>query len=263
MDGLDTRSIGIANLPDLVTPSLMAGAMDSRITLPSETAEEMTRAKLAYFHDRMAKGASAMGAYRDHRVCGVLEYYPIEVAPAPVRGNDLFVINSMEVPDDEDRAEIEKELVASCVKHWSSRKGVVVLSHDEPWDALGFEEVARGQWPDGSDLTLWLMKFWEVEEPRLAPKTWNAPIFRGKVRIDILDSAACPWNLYVGDLVAGVAGEMGKQVLVERTDCDLRETFLPHGVSAGIAVNNAFQPWLRPHRIPTAAEIHDTIEDIL
>jgi hypothetical protein len=263
MESLEIRSVSVANLPDLVAPCMMAGTLGSGMTIPTESAEAMTRSKLAFFHDRIARGAAAKVAYKDGRPAGVLEYYPIEAAPAPVIGNDLFVINCLQVPQRELREEIEKELVAACVKDWSSRKGVVVLGRGKAWDKLGFEEVTEDAWPEGGELILWLMKFWEVEEPRLAPVNREFATFRGKVRVDLFESGFCPWDHYVNSLVTQVAEEFGSAVLLDRVDCNDRKSVLAHGLTAGVALNGDFQAWLRPHPIPTIAQIRDKIEELL
>ena len=263
MESLEIRSITVANLPDLVSPCIMGGTLGSGTTLPAEKAEEMTRQKLAFFHERMRHGAAATAAYRAGRPVGILEYYPIEVAPVPVRGSDLFVINCLQVPHRELREEAEKELVSACVKDWSTRKGVIVLGRSKPWDLLGFEEVARDAWPEGGELVLWLMKFWEVEEPRLVSGERDVHLVRGKVRVDIFESNHCPWEHYVGALVEEVAEEFGSAVLLDRVDCSSRDAVLKYGITAGVALNGEFQRWLRPHPIPTAAQIRDALEDLL
>jgi hypothetical protein len=263
MESVEIKSITVANLPDLVTPCTMAGTLGSGLTVDSEIAEEMTRNKLAFFHERMRQGAAAIAAYRRNRPVGLLEYYPIEVAPVPVIGNDLFVVNCLQVPEREQRDEVEKELVAACVKDWSSRKGVIVLGRGKPWDALGFEEVSRDAWPEGDELVLWLMKFWEVEEPRLSPGDREVHLVRGKVQIDIYESFHCPWDSYVAARVEEAAEGFGASVILDKIDCTSRDQVLKYGVTAGIALNGEFQPWLRPHRIPTTAQIQQRLEDLL
>jgi hypothetical protein len=223
----------------------------------------MTRGKLAYFHDRMRSGAAAMAAYRGNRVMGVLEYYPIEQAPSPVIGEDLWVINCLQVPQDENREEVEKVLAAACVKDWSSRKGVVVISREKRWDVLGFEEVLRDAWPERDELVLWLMKFWEVEEPRLAPVHQDFPTVRGRVRVDIFDSGHCPWDVYIFSLVEEVCEELGKDVLLEKKDLSDRETVLKYGLTSAVALNGDYQPWLRPHAVPTKQDIREKIEELI
>lgn len=263
MEGLEIRSISVANLPDIVSPCMLAGTLGSHVSLPAETADEMTRAKMGFFHERMRAGASAMGAYKGKRIVGLLEYYPIEVAPVPVIGNDLFVINCLQVPEREDRALVEKELVAACVKDWSSRKGVAVLGRQKRWDTLGFEEVTRDAWPEGGEMTLWLMKFWEVEEPKLAPLRCEFPTHRGRVRIDILETGRCPWDTYVGNMVRRAVEHASAPIFVETTDLSLRENVLKYGLTGGIAINGEFQPWLRPHPVPTFQQICARIEEYL
>jgi hypothetical protein len=204
-----------------------------------------------------------VAAYRGKRPVGLLEYYPIEVAPVPVIGNDLFVINCLQVPHREQREEVEKDLVAACVKDWSTRKGVIVLGRGKPWDTLGFEEVTRDAWPEGGELILWLMKFWEVEEPRLASGDREVSLVRGKVRIEIYESNHCPWDYYVNSLVEEVADEFGSAVLLDKVDTSSRDAVLKHGVTAGIALNGEFQRWLRPHPLPTEGMVRDAIEDLL
>lgn len=263
MEGLEVRNVTVANLPDLVTPCMIGGTLGSHLSLSSEQAGEMTRDKLAFFHERMRKGASAMAAYRGHRIVAVLEYYPVELAPFPIVGNDLFVINCLQVPEREGRELVEKELVAACVKDWSTRKGVVVLGREKAWDALGFEEVLKAEWPEGDDLTLWLMKFWEVEEPRLVPVKWDFSVPKGRVKIDVFESGYCPWGRYVFDLVRKVAEEFGSAAVVDTWNCESREKVLECGVRAGVALNGEFRKWLRPHPLPTADTVRRAIEDLL
>jgi hypothetical protein len=204
-----------------------------------------------------------MAAYRGPRVVGLLEYYPIEVAPSPVLGEDLFVINCLQVPHAENREEVEKELVGACVKDWSTRKGVVVLARQKRWDVLGFEEVLRDTWPEQDERVLWLMKFWEVEEPRLAPVQDDFPVMQGRVRVNLYVSGHCPWDFHLVSLVEEVCEEIGPKVLVEKQELEDRASILKHGLNTAIAVNGQYQPWLRPHPIPTRDQIRKTIEDLL
>jgi len=261
MDGLEVKSITVANLPDLVSPCILSGTIGGKTSLPAESAERMTRGKLAFFHDRMRRGAAAMAAYRGPRVVGLLEYYPIEVAPSPVVGEDLFVINCLQVPEVEGREEIEKRLVAACVKDWSTRKGVVVLAREKQWDVLGFEEVLRDAWPERDELVLWLMKFWEVEEPRLTPVHQDFPKLGGRVRVDIFESGHCPWDFHIVSLVEEVCEELGKDVLLERKKLETRADILKYGITSGVVVDGEYMPWLRPHAVPTKKEIREAIED--
>ncbi|MEN8152169.1 MAG: hypothetical protein ABFS86_20295 [Planctomycetota bacterium] len=260
MDTLEIRNITVANLPDLVSPCILAGTLDGKASVSSESADRMTRGKLAFFHERMRQGAAAMAAYRGPRVVGLLEYYPIEVAPTPVEGEDLFVINCLQVPHAENREVVEKELVAACVKDWSTRKGVVVLARQKRWDVLGFEEVLRDKWPEGDERVLWLMKFWEVEEPRLTPFGEDYPNPPGRVRVDVFESGHCPWDFHIVSLVEEVCEDLGPVVLLEKQVLEDRTAVLRHGVSTAVAVNGRYMPWFRPHPIPTRAEIKSTIE---
>jgi len=261
MDGLTVERITVVNLPDLVPPCILAGTLNGKATLPAESAERMTRGKLAFFHERMRHGAAAMVARQGSRVVGLLEYYPIEVAPTPVIGEDLFVINCLQVPKAENRGEIEKELVAACVKDWSSRKGVVALAREKQWDVLGFEEVLRDAWPERDVLVLWLMKFWEVEEPRLSQVYQDFPMVPGRVRVDILESGHCPWDFHIISQVEQVCEELGRDTVLERRELGTRADILKFGVSAAIVVNGDYMPWLRPHPVPTKSQIREAIEE--
>ncbi|MHC4472878.1 MAG: hypothetical protein ACYTDY_13220 [Planctomycetota bacterium] len=263
METLEIRPITVANLPDLVSPCMKGGTIGSGLTLDAQIADGMTRSKLSFFYDRMRQGGAAVAAYRGVRPVGLLEYYPIEVAPSPIVGTDLFVINCLEVPEREQREEVEKELVAACVKDWSTRKGVVVLGRAKSWDTLGFEEVSRDAWPEGGELILWLMKFWEVEEPKLSAVDREVHLVPGRVLVDIYESFRCPWDHYVASLVEEVAEELGPSVILEKLDCTTREQVLRYGITSGIALNGEFQRWLRPHPVPSAAQVKETIEHLL
>ena len=263
MDGLEIQELTVGTLPDLVAPCMIAGTLGSHLTLPTDLADDMSRGKLAYHHERRVAGAAACVARLNGRAVGVLEYYPIEVAPVPVLGRDLFVIHCLQVPGRDHREEIERELVGAAVTRWSSRKGVVVLGREKPWDKLGFEEVSRDEWPEGGELILWQMKFWEVEEPRLTPVRRNFHLFRGKVMVHIFESSSCPWTIYLTRLVEEVAAEIGSGVIVDKIDCNDRKNVLEHGVTGGVALNGKFQRWLRPHPAPTRSTIRAAIEDLL
>jgi hypothetical protein len=263
MEELEVRPITVANLPDLAAPCMLAGTLGTGESLPSEAADEMTRGKLGFFHERMRHGAAAMAAYRGNRVVGLLEYYPIEVAPSPVIGEDLFVVNCLQVPHGEHRDEVERELVGACAKDWSSRKGVVALARRKDWGAMGFEEILKDAWPEDDELVLWLMKFWEVEEPRLARVHRDFNVVKGRVTIEVFESGHCPWDFYVHALVAEVAEEFGRDVLLERRKLRTRDDILKYGVTAAVAVDGEYQPWLRPHPIPNRATIRKAIESRL
>jgi hypothetical protein len=81
--------------------------------------------------------------------------------------------------------------------------------------------------------------------------------------VDVFSSSACPWNIYLEGLVTEVAEEFGNSVMLERVDCEDRESVLRHGIAAGVALNGSFRPWLHPHPVPTAKTIREAIEDLL
>jgi hypothetical protein len=261
--GLEVRPVSVANLPDLAAPCLLSGTLDGKLSIPGDVAGEVTRRKLSYFYDRKALGAGGKVAYRDGRIVGKIEYYPIEAAPVPVHGSDVFAITCLQVPEPEHRDEVEKALVSACMEDWTDRKGVIVLARDKDWSPFGFEPAFSGFWPNGDHLTGWLLKFWEVEEPRFVPVRIERPPQRGTALLQTFESGLCPWANYVTDMVLEVAEAFGSRLIVERIDCNLRENVLQYGLAMGIALDRELQPWLRPHPIPTRREVQKRILDVL
>ena len=50
---------------------------------------------------------------------------------------------------------------------------------------------------------------------------------------------------------------------LEKQELEDRASILKHGLNTAIAVNGQYQPWLRPHPIPTRDQIRKTIKDLL
>jgi hypothetical protein len=261
MQDLDVRPVTPLNLPELATPCLKSGALVGKITIPVERGEALARGKLAFFHERRTSGAGAQIAYSGNRAVGLIEYCPIELAPVPLTGDDLFVILCMTVTTRERAEEIEKALVDAARADWSARSGVIVLGHERDWTHHGFEAIWRDFWPDGRDLTLWMLRLGEAEDPEPVPlgvRGVTPP--GGKVLVQIFDPGCCPWITYVADRVVEVAASLGPRVEVEIVDTGVRENVLRYGLMAGVAINGRIQKWLRPHPIPPEEEIREKIE---
>jgi len=154
---LEVREIKLSNLADCskvcVGSSLPPG-------LDGFASVDIQRAKLAFFRQSKGAGAAARAAYRDGALVGILEWYPVEISPAPVSGQDLFVVNCARVPDKAARSEILAELVRSAEEPWSKRAGVAALGRNRSWEEFGFEVADRQKAPekDAGTLTLYLKK---------------------------------------------------------------------------------------------------------
>ena len=48
--------------------------------------------------------------------------------------------------------------------------------------------------------------------------------------------------------------------ILDRIDCNDRETVLRFGVMSGVALNGEFMPWLRPHPVPSESVVREAIE---
>lgn len=263
MDDLEVRRIDAGNLPKLVNPCLLTGFLQSKVNLEAESAEAAIRGKLAFFHDRRLNGAGARVAVRGDKVVGLIEWYPVEIAPVPLVGEDLHVVNCLQVPERGEREEIEARLVEACVGDWSRRRGVAVLARDKDWGSFGFRPVGEGRWPTGEELTVWLLDLDGAASPTLMPVNLEEDVPPGRAVVHVYETDRCPWSIYLQAMVGEVAEAMSPEVILEVTDMNERKNVLRHGISGGITINGEMQPWYRPHPIPNRRDVRRRIEDYL
>src|SRR5262249_30054615 len=141
-------------------------------------------------------------------------------------------------------------------------RGLAVLAREKEWGGAGFSDVARDAAEViGYERVLWWRPVAGGDAPKIAPVDRRLPKIPGKVRVDVFAADRCRWDGYVVDLVRGVAERMKERVVVYETDCNKRRNVVRTGVSAAIAVNGAFQPWVRPYRLPDEHMVRRAIED--
>jgi len=259
---LDIKTVGTANLPDAARLCLAGRTLSDRPPAFTREVElESTRCKLSYLRTATTKGSKALVAYRDAMLVGYVEAHPIEEALAPVDGAGSHVLTCLRVPEPAERAEVERAVIDALAASLPASRGLAVLAREKDWAPLGFTDIGRdASEVDGFERVLWWRPIAGGDPPRAVPVDRKIPRIPGKVRVDLFTSHRCPWDKYVFDVVRGVCRTLKDEVVVYETDCTRRREILRSGVSAGIAVNGRFQPWVRPHRLPDPHVVRRTLE---
>ncbi|MCE9634832.1 MAG: hypothetical protein K8T90_03925 [Planctomycetes bacterium] len=259
---LEIKPIGAANLPDAARLCLAGRTLSDRPhAFTREVEIESTRCKLSYLRGAMQKGALALAAYRTGMLVGYVEAHAIGEALVPLAGEACHAITCLRVPELAERAEVEHELVAALAAALPASRGFAVVAREKIWSALTFEEIERSESEvDGFDRVVWWRPVAGGDPPKLVPVDRKLPKIPGKVRVDVFASDRCPWDRYVFDIVRQTCAAFKTGVVVYETDCTKRREVLRSGVTAAVAVNGRFQPWLRPHRLPDAHAVRRVIE---
>ena len=267
---VEIRNITAANLPDaarLCTAGQSLGDRPKAFTRDVE--QESTRCKLSMLRARMAEGATALAAYREGLLVGYCEIHPVERSVVPVDGKGFHVIHCLRVPEEIERDEVETDLCNAAAARLPTSGGLAVIARAKKWSARGFAEIALDQSEvAGLERVLWFRKIAEgATPPTLVRVQRTFPRPPGKTRVDLFVNDHCPWDKYVFDMVRTVlggprsaTGAARTDLVIFETDCTKRRNVLSYGVTAGIAVNGRYQPWLRPHRLPDEHMIRRAIE---
>ena len=256
---LEVREVKLANLADCA--KVCVGTNLPR-GMDAFAAVDLQRTKVAFLRGLRGDGAGARAAYRDGKLVGSLDWYPIEHSPTPVSGKDLFVVNCARTAEPGARSEVVGALVASAEEAWKARAGVAALGRNRSWEEFGFEIAAQRKAPekDSGGQTLYLRKYRpEAEAAFLEPTGGLAPE-PGRTRVDLFLSDRCPWNGYVLDLVRKACASYGKPIQILEHDCRTRAGVERFGVGGGVAVNGVFQPVLRPHLLPDERGLHRMLD---
>lgn len=259
---LEIKPIGAANLPDAARLCLAGRTLSDRPhAFTREVEVESTRCKLSYLRGAMQRGAIALAAYRTGMLVGYVEAHAIDEALVPLKGESCHVVTCLRVPEVAERAEVEHELMAALAGLLPASRGFAVLAREKIWAALGFAETERDESEvDGIERVVWWRPVAGGAAPTLVPVDRKLPKIPGKVRVDVFASDRCPWDRYAFDLVRQTCAAFKSGVVVYETDCSKRREVLRSGVTAAVAVNGRFQPWLRPHRLPDPHSVRRVIE---
>ncbi len=258
---IQVKDVKLVNLQD--GARLCVGAKTPP-NLDKEAVLDLHRSKLAFYQQRTAAGAGAKAAYRDGLLVASVDWYPLELAPLPVEGKDLFAVNCIRVGDRAARTEILTEIFRVAEPAWQKRAGVVAVTRKKSLAEFGWEEIDRMRPPEreGDDLVLYLRKFKPEATASFLKPTRDLSPAAGKVRLDLFLSTHCPWDGYVFDLVRRVAQSYRERPLeLHEWDCNRRENVVKYGVAAGVAINGVFQPLLRPHRLPEERSVRRLFEE--
>jgi hypothetical protein len=214
----------------------------------------------------MTRGSKALAAYRAGMLVGYVEAHPVAEALVPVKGDGFHVISCLRVPEAGERAEVEAALVHAAAEATPGSRGLALLAREKDWSALGFTDLEH----DASEVeSVERVLWWRPAAggaapagppPELVPVDRKLPKFPGKARVDLFWSDRCPWDRYVFDLVRDTCKAMKNDIVLFETDCTKRREVVRSGVSAAVAINGRFQPWLRPNRLPDGHQIRRTIE---
>lgn len=260
---LEIKPITAGNRPDAARLCLAGASLTDRPKAFTREIElDCTRSKLSFLQERQFDGARAWAAYRANSLVGFLEVHPVEIALYPVDGKGSHVVQCLRVPEEQERKEVEPALIEHAVSELKGSTGLAVLAREKDWAPLGFEQLDRSAAEvQGDERVLWFRRLGDGNPPRIVPVDRLIARVPGKVRVDLYVSSRCPWDGFVFELVRGVCSSLKGRVVMYETDCSTHRGVKGCGVTAGVAVNGRFMPWLRPYRLPGEHEIRRVIED--
>jgi hypothetical protein len=263
---VEIRRITAANLPDAARLCTSGSSLSDRPKgFTREVELESTRCKLSALRTRMTAGAIGLAAYRSGLLVGYAEVLPVDASVLPVRGRGFHTIQCLRVPEEAERDEVERDLcdaaAAAVATVPGGSAGLAVTAREKEWGGLGFEEVTReASEVDGEERVLWFRRLAPGDAPEFVPVERKLPKPEGKARVDLFTSDRCPWDKYVFDMVRTICVARRHEIALFETDCSKRREVLRYGVSAGVAVNGRYKPWVRPWRLPDEHTIRRALD---
>lgn len=203
------------------------------------------------------------------KIVGFAEYLPIQHAPAPITGRDLYYINCVQVnnSNSNDR-EVGKALVKEIEEDVRNQQvaGLAAIAYDYELDfasvgfyrGVGYREVARG----GTSVVM-LKKFRNGSGPRFMLSHYEFHPQSGKVVVDAFWSSACLRT--IGDIYnirKACQPFKSKVVLNEYNATDPEHRNFTGGIIRALSVNRR---WLPVSTLPEVTEerVTEAIEKAL
>lgn len=186
-----------------------------------EAYKERMECKRAWVERMVPQGLGARIAFLEDYPAGFAEFMPIEVAPAPVRGEELLFLTEIHVNHEDKRGEIDLQhmgvgkMLIRAVEQYAREQGfagIVTIGLDSDWlpesyyESVGFELLEQV----GSVCLLW-SQFRDCPIPSLWMGNFDPGVRDDGVQIDVVHTSQCPGATTLG-LWKDVAAEYGPKV---------------------------------------------------
>jgi N-acetylglutamate synthase-like GNAT family acetyltransferase len=155
-------------------------------------------------------------------IAGFVDALPIEHAPQGIQGEDIYVIQCINVRDDMQGKGLGKELIKRAVERSRDRAGLAVIAYDDPeikpagfFAHIGFEELQQ----NGPVKLLWMPNK-PMSEPKLSwrrnkdkndDKTETA---QRNIRIELVTNDLCPYSFRMGKIITRIFGSSSRMVQI-------------------------------------------------
>jgi len=203
------------------------------------------------------------------KIVGFAEYLPIQHAPAPITGRDLYYVNCVHVNDgNANGLEVGKALVKEMEEDVRSEQvaGMTAIAYDYELDfasvsfyrTVGYREVVRG----GTSVVMW-KKFRNGSGPRFMPSSYDYQPQPGKVVVDAFWSSACLRSIAdIYNIRKACKPFKSKVALNEYNAADPEDRNFSGGIIRALCVNGR---WLPVSTLPEVTEerVVETIEKAL
>ncbi|HUT04129.1 MAG TPA: hypothetical protein VM163_09595 [bacterium] len=215
----------------------------------NEELKKDAETKKKWLKAMIKKGLRAQLLFEDDKPAGFIEYQPIELAPCPAIGKDLYFINCIMLhiwdlgPGCMQGKGYGRKLVQAAqrdVKENTTAKGIAAwgLDHEFWFMPYTFFKHIGYQVVDRQGLRVLLVKkFKHVENPHLMPVSYEREPERGKAIIDFFFSNQCPYRLYQLKRWRHIAQEFGQDVVFNEFHTDKKNVMAAFGIRAGLFIN--------------------------
>jgi len=205
--------------------------------------------KKKWLKSMMKKGLRAQLLFEDDEPAGFIEYQPIELAPCPAMGADLYFVNCLMVhiwdlgPGSMKGKGYGRMLVEAAerdVRQNTDAKGLVTWGLDhEFWfmpygffKHLGYRVVDK----EGQRVLL-VKKFGNVQDPQLRPISYERDPEPGKAVIDFFFSNQCPYRLYQLERWRSISQEFDEEAVFNEFQTDEKSVLSEFGIKSGLFIN--------------------------
>ncbi len=163
---------------------------------------ERMELKRTWVKEMSGKGLGARIAFVEDYPAGFTEFMPIEVAPAPVVGEDLLFVTDIHVNREDKNGEINLEhlgvgkMLVRAAEQYAREQGfhgLATLAHEGTWmpesfyESMGFELVQEIR-----ELVLLWMPFDDWPRPSIWLGNFRPRVRTDGVHIDVIHTSQCP-----------------------------------------------------------------------
>lgn len=185
--------------------------------------KEGQQKRINYLHRKMAQNLWGFVAFDSGgNIAGFMDALPIEHAPQGIQGEDIYVIQCINVRDDMQGKGLGKELMKSAVERSRDRNGLAVIAYDDPEikPAGFFAHVGFGELQQNGPVRLLWMPNKPMSEPKLSwrrnkDKNTNSTEIAGKnIRIELVTNDFCPYSYRMGKIISRLFSRASKTVQI-------------------------------------------------